>query len=193
MSHNATEAAQAWDSVDAGHGLVAVDRQWAAAQHLPSTLEHPRHTDKVVYIIEAYHHIHCLVSPQTHRPKHPSCFFNPPRKLTSGLLPQKCIHEHYLALAAGKQPSWSWEHDMHCLDTLRQHIMCMADDTLLYTTGHRDAGVNQTRMCRDWDALRRWAAEHTACYHDSRPHSGEPRWGVCDGGVDGLPVGSILE
>ena len=82
---------------------------------------------------------------------------------------------------------------MHCFDTLRQYIMCMADDTLLYSTGHRDSGVNQTRMCRDWDALRQWATEHTACYRDSPWHSGEPRWGLCDDGIDGLPVGSILE
>ena len=109
------------------------------------------------------------------------------------LLLQKYIREHYLALAAGTEPYWSMEHDMHCFDTLRQHIMCMADDTLLYSEGHRDSGVNQTRMCRDWDALRQWATEHTACYHDSAPDSGEPRWGVCDDGIDGLPVGSILE
>lgn len=63
MSHNATEAAQAWGNIEAGHGLVAVDRKWASAQDLPSTFEHPRHGDKVVYTIEAYHHIHCVVSP----------------------------------------------------------------------------------------------------------------------------------
>ena len=38
MSDNATEAAQAWDKIEAGHGLVAVDRQWATNQGLPSTL-----------------------------------------------------------------------------------------------------------------------------------------------------------
>ena len=98
-----------------------------------------------------------------------------------------------MALAAGEEPAWSAEHDMHCFDTLRQHIMCMADDTLLYSTGHRDTGVNQTRMCRDWDALRQWATEHTACYHDYVAPEGETQWGTCDGGKDGLPVGSILE
>ena len=98
-----------------------------------------------------------------------------------------------MALLAEKKPSWSVEHDMHCFDTLRQHIMCMADDTLLYSRGHRDTGMNQTRMCRDWDALRRWATEHTACYHDLEPQEGNRRWGRCDGGEDGLPVRSLLE
>ena len=98
-----------------------------------------------------------------------------------------------MALAAGKEPWWHTEHDIHCFDALRQHIMCTADDTLLYTTGHRDAGTNQTRMCRNWDALNQWATEHTACYHDFVPRKGETRWGKCDGGQDGLPVGSLLE
>ena len=98
-----------------------------------------------------------------------------------------------MALAAGEEPWWHVEHDMHCFDTLRQHIMCMSDDTLLHSTGHRDAGVNQTRMCRDWDALRRWATERTACYRDYTAPKGETRWGKCDGGGYGLPVGSLLD
>ena len=68
MSHNATEAAQAWENIEAGHGLVAIDRDWAAAQNLPSTFDHPRDADKVVYIIEAYHHIHCVVGPHVAGP-----------------------------------------------------------------------------------------------------------------------------
>ena len=62
---NATEAAQVWNDIEAGHGLVAIDREWAAAQHLPPTVEHPRHASKVFYTFEAYHHIHCVVSPLT--------------------------------------------------------------------------------------------------------------------------------
>ena len=93
---------------------------------------------------------------------------------------------------------WPTEHDMHCFDTLRQNIMCQADDTLLSTTGRRDAGMNQTRMCRDWDALRQWATEHTACYHDLVDPLGitshnDARFEKCDGGEDGLPRGSLLE
>lgn len=82
---------------------------------------------------------------------------------------------------------------MHCFDALRQHIMCMADDSFLYTRSHRDSGVNQLRMCRDWDALRQWVTDHTGCYHDFVPKKGETRWDKCDGGNDGLPVGSLFE
>lgn len=106
---------------------------------------------------------------------------------------QKYLHRHYLALAAGKPVTWPQEHDLHCFDSLRQHIMCAADDTLLYTTGHKDAGHGQLRMCRDWDALRAWATEHSACYADHEWPSSRTRWGQCDGGVDGLPLGSLLD
>lgn len=62
MSENETEAARAWDEIEAGHGLVAVDPHWAAAAGLPPTVKHPLDSSKVIYVIEAYHEIHCLVS-----------------------------------------------------------------------------------------------------------------------------------
>ena len=70
MSYNATEADQAWNKIEAGHGLVSVDKEWAAAQHLPPTFGDPRHADRAVYIIEAYHHIHCVVRPQATKPSY---------------------------------------------------------------------------------------------------------------------------
>ena len=63
MSQNETEAGQAWENIEAGHGLVAIDPRWASAQNLPATFEHPKDPTKVVYVLEAYHHIHCVVSP----------------------------------------------------------------------------------------------------------------------------------
>ena len=61
MSENETEAAQAWSAIEPGHGVVALDPQWAAINSLPATKAHPIDSDKAVYIIEAYHAIHCLV------------------------------------------------------------------------------------------------------------------------------------
>ena len=75
------------------------------------------------------------------------------------------------------------EHDLHCFDSLRQYIMCTADENLLATTGHNDLDRNQARMCKNWDTLRDWAAERTACYHDFEPSANEgnwPRWSKCD-------------
>lgn len=60
-SPNETIAAAAWDSIQSGHGDVIVDPEWAAKQGLPPSFEHPFMPGKSVYILEAYHMIHCLV------------------------------------------------------------------------------------------------------------------------------------
>jgi Domain of unknown function (DUF3328). len=105
---------------------------------------------------------------------------------------QQTLRRHYLNLRRGETPDRPMEHDLHCFDSLRQSVMCQANDELLYTTGHNDAGINQTRMCRDWDALREWATGFTSCYHDYVAPPGETKWGKCDNGMDGLPYGSLL-
>lgn len=61
-SPNETIAAAAWDGIQSGHGDVIVDPDWAAKQGLPPSFEHPFMPGKSVYILEAYHMIHCLVS-----------------------------------------------------------------------------------------------------------------------------------
>ena len=66
MSDNETVAEAAWDQIEAGHGLVAIDPLWASAHNLPKTLIHPQDPTKVVYIIAAYHAIHCVVRQLKH-------------------------------------------------------------------------------------------------------------------------------
>lgn len=141
-----------------------MDPLWAASKGLPETLIHPRDSTKRIYVIEAYHAIHCLQN----------------------------LRRHYFNLRRGEMPDRPMEHDLHCFDSLRQSVMCQANDELLWTSGHNDAGINQTRKCRDWDALRDWASERTSCYHDYTAPPGETRWGKCDNGIDGLPYGSLL-
>ena len=95
-----------------------------------------------------------------------------------------------MALEQGKERNWSRGHEMHCFDAIRQYIMCNIDDTLLYTTGHRDAGVGQSKKCHDWDALRDWAEERTANYFDVDPEKGISHLNNYHAG-DGLPVGGL--
>lgn len=43
------------------------------------------------------------------------------------------------------------------------------------------------RKCKDWNVLRDWATEHTACYRDSVEDIPiQDHFGYCDGGTDGL-------
>lgn len=65
--------------------------------------------------------------------------------------------------------------------------MCNADDTPLYTFNRGIAGDGQSRKCRDWNLLRAWATEHTACYLDNEDKEGG-QFFHCDNGHDGLIV-----
>jgi len=164
-SGNDTASSIAWESIETGHGVVALTQEHAASIGLPETNLHPFETEKHLYVLASYHAIHCL----------------------------QWLRRHHLALEEGLPVTWSWEHDMHCFDSVRQHVMCHADDTLLTTNGNREVGHGQHHQCKDWDALRDWATEYSACYKDYGYPKPTSRWGVCDGGEDGLPRGSLLD
>ena len=59
-SENKTEVSVAWDAIEAGHGEVSVDPQWAAARGLPPSAIHPLDQEKMVYTIAAYHAVTVL-------------------------------------------------------------------------------------------------------------------------------------
>lgn len=96
----------------------------------------------------------------------------------------------------------------HCFDTLRQvgtslqtsqakeeklmfhckSVQCNADSTPLYTFGDFTVGDGQLHKCRDWNQLRDFATENSACYKDSvDPVPLKEHFGFCDDGSDGLP------
>lgn len=57
-------------------------------------------------------------------------------------------------------------HEYHCIDYIRQSIMCSGDMTLDYAEVQEDgtrkgfSGANSTHQCRDWDAIVNWAVEN---------------------------------
>ncbi|MCJ1477339.1 hypothetical protein MMC13_006010 [Lambiella insularis] len=64
-----------------------------------------------------------------------------------------------------KQPlSRAFDHLVHCLDILRQEIMCTAADTPIAGKAAGGLGTNPTRLCRSWDALEAFAQQYNACY-----------------------------
>jgi hypothetical protein len=74
------------------------------------------------------------------------------------------------------------EHLGHCLNVLREDTMCHADDTPRYTgrvhsqanASHPQAGIGQTRKCRDYNKLYEWSIEHSACYADVEDPNAAP-------------------
>ena len=69
-------------------------------------------------------------------------------------------------MKAQKEPPIRWEHYQHCLDSLRQDIMCRADDTPMPGIVGGHLGDGQILLCRDWDKLIAWtqAQPRQACY-----------------------------
>ncbi|KAK1985728.1 LOW QUALITY PROTEIN: hypothetical protein LZ30DRAFT_746955 [Colletotrichum cereale] len=59
----------------------------------------------------------------------------------------------------GETSQWTPGHFMHCLNTMRQLIQCMADASpiSLVKGTERHPGDGQQMYCRDFDGLRRWA------------------------------------
>ena len=78
-------------------------------------------------------------------------------------------------------------HTKHCFDAIRQHIMCIASETLLYTKGKNLTGDGQVRSCRDWNVLRDWATDHSACELNGEPSKVLDQYNLCNGSSDGLP------
>ncbi|KAF2873319.1 hypothetical protein BDV95DRAFT_592708 [Massariosphaeria phaeospora] len=157
---NHTTTNELWDAILPSHGFVAMDLQWAAGRNWPETMRLPSDPSKGVYLLEAYHQLHCL------------------------RMIRKTFWEAYTRKPYTYQPSPHFE---HCFDTLRQAIMCNADNTPLYTFGDNTAGDGQLHRCHNWDELRVFATENTACYRDTiEDVLLKEHFGFCDDGSDGL-------
>jgi hypothetical protein len=61
ISSDEEEASKAWGSILPGHGVIAVESEYAKSKDLPETVILPDSGGKLTYVIEAYHAIHCIV------------------------------------------------------------------------------------------------------------------------------------
>ena len=60
MNHN--ESDHLYEAILPQHGFIAIDREEAAQKHWPTSMYLPSDHTKGVYLLEAYHQLHCLVS-----------------------------------------------------------------------------------------------------------------------------------
>lgn len=83
---------------------------------------------------------------------------------------QKKIRRHVMQLNRGQVPFDHVLHVEHCMDALRQDIICHADDTPMYMWRDKAPGSlnltaqGQVRMCRDWNALEKYVGDHPGCF-----------------------------
>ncbi|KAF2672750.1 hypothetical protein BT63DRAFT_359391, partial [Microthyrium microscopicum] len=114
-----------------------------AAQFYNKTSEIPGDPGHYITDLDVFHQLHCL---------------NAVRKL---IWPE---YYHTLDNLVGKTRTKSQEHLDHCIDSLRQSLMCSADVTPLYWvwSPKRNLTLPEARVthtCRDFEAIRQWALE----------------------------------
>nr|POE85459.1 phenylalanine aminomutase (l-beta-phenylalanine forming) [Quercus suber] len=136
-----------WEAISIDPAVIAVSPEWAASQGLPPSWTFPWDTTKQMYFIKVFHQLHCL----------------------------KLIRRALLAWQAGENATHYVGHIGHCLDALRQDLMCHADDTPMPSTRRRHSlGDGQETQCMDFDKLVAWAQqpERYACHrhiHEYEP------------------------
>lgn len=64
MSNDEEVASKAWDDILAGHGVIALNADDVAEKNLMPSVALPDDSGNFMYVIEAYHAIHCTVSPE---------------------------------------------------------------------------------------------------------------------------------
>ncbi|PYH43483.1 uncharacterized protein BP01DRAFT_300688, partial [Aspergillus saccharolyticus JOP 1030-1] len=146
-SDNHTRADRMWDSLSLDSMVIAPTIDWAREMGLPDSWDFPWDPKRKIYFVKVYHQLHCL----------------------------KNIRRAFKQLLSNKDHPLPIGHVEHCLDTLRQDLMCHADDTpmpsLQLVNG---AGEGQIRQCKDFDKLVAWTKhpDRDACYKrlsDDRP------------------------
>ena len=166
-SGNSTMTDEAWENINIDAGSVALDSSYAEEMGLPRAQEFPWDRSKGLYYLNGYHNLHCLVGP--------SC----PSSIFEGFhyahtTEKKEIRISYNRFRDGLPQNLDVSHILHCFDSLRQDIICNADDVPRYS-GFQPSGSTgrgQKHQCRDWNQLEEWANANTACWRyiqDSSP------------------------
>lgn len=165
--HHRTKSDQKWAEIDFSTGIVAISDKEARELNLPQSQRFPWDNSKGIYLLNAYHNLHCL-----------SWLWSSFAKWRDG----------------GKFEMVDF-HGFHCLDQLRQDTICHADDTPRYTgedQGNQSSGFHQQRTCRDFSKLERWAEERTACYRflDNSVYDTLDRHKFCP---EGSPYNDVIQ
>ncbi|KAK4214179.1 hypothetical protein QBC37DRAFT_284433, partial [Rhypophila decipiens] len=130
---------RAWHDLYVDVGVIKIPS--ADADRLPnSTLPIPGDEGFYITGLEVYHQLHCLDLVRKH------------------LYPDRYGADGGMSPAAKKE---YWIHLEHCIDNLRQTIMCYADvSTIPWKFHERVQGnfpdAHTTHVCRDFDKLSEW-------------------------------------
>ncbi|KAF2169662.1 hypothetical protein M409DRAFT_20077 [Zasmidium cellare ATCC 36951] len=145
------EVDAAWDDLEWIGRFYVTDEEVVKLGKDPSiTVKSPRHPGKNIAIVTVFHELHCLNS--LRKALYPEYYFGTPR-----------TDEIY------------WSHIYHCIDAIRQSLMCNADVDV--TTCHwvetqeaPYADLSKNQVCRDFDAIKSWQNETMEDLNDVPVH-----------------------
>jgi len=110
-----------------------------------------------IYQIDAFHSLHCLVF----SPHFPSDFVS---FQSQSINPCKFLQYRIRNRLISELPIAEWprddEHTLHCLDYIREQLMCHGDVLLEGTDDYISFKKNHGHQCRDFDAIQGWALAH---------------------------------
>ncbi|ORX91866.1 hypothetical protein BCR34DRAFT_629554 [Clohesyomyces aquaticus] len=137
-SANQSDMDDAWEALDTNPVAVALHDEHAKQLGLTPSTPFPWDTERSVYYLKGLHDLHCL----------------------------KLIRKSIVSQFRGEETELSDEHVFHCLDALRQDVMCTADDTPMPAAVKHKIGDGQIRRCRNWDQMISWAQQpdRNACH-----------------------------
>lgn len=130
-------------------GVFAIDTQWALLHGYAETLIRPYDDSKSFYQIDTFHSMHCIVRQSSIHVQRSESMLTQHRlrnKLTSDLSLQ--------------QWWWNDQHTLHCLDYIREQLMCNADLTLQGTDDLLHFNKTSGHVCRSWESIMRWSKTH---------------------------------
>ncbi|KUJ16891.1 uncharacterized protein LY89DRAFT_585428, partial [Mollisia scopiformis] len=150
-SSNETLMELAWEALEYNLGSIALSDDYADSLGLPRARRYPWDDSKGLYFLNGYHSIHCL----------------------------KIIRRTITQLYSNEVPSSHPRHWKHCLDSLLQDTLCVADDTPRHVPVDPLGlpGMGQARACRNWNKLETFATKHWSCWKNVKP---------TDSSVDGI-------
>ncbi|KAK3387940.1 hypothetical protein B0H63DRAFT_448727 [Podospora didyma] len=130
---------KAWEESYLGVGVIKIPK--SDADRLPNqTLPIPGEDDGYIVGVEVFHQLHCLDLLRRH------------------LYPDRYHNEKGMNAQQLKE---YWIHLEHCIDNLRQTIMCYSDVSTIpwkiHEKAHREfPDAHTTHVCRDFDTLKEW-------------------------------------
>jgi len=116
------------------NGLVTIPTSYALEHNL-SLSGLPAPSNQTVLQVDVFHQLHCLERLRG---------FLTGSKFLYQLNPNMTEEEPYM------------QHTFHCLDYLRQAVLCQSDMTLVSTNRDLEFDKSPPRQCRDFEAVRGW-------------------------------------